>query len=149
MANYKTFLKEKWLYFVFAVLAYFLPFIIVTACLLPMVKAAQGLKIAMGLGIVFINAIPFLMGIFKAFFAHFPMLNVLAIVFLCLAAFFTLDVFKSCVDRLLWIEGSAALGSIASCILWAKHRKYTKWHESVKANVRSGAFVMKEEEEND
>lgn len=149
MAKYKTFKKEKWLYFVFSVLAYFLPFIIVAACLLPMVKAAQGLKIAMGLGIVFINAIPFLMGIFKAFFAHFPMLNILAIVFLCLAAFFILDVFKTCVDKLLWIEGAAALGSIASCILWAKHRKYAKWHESVKANVRSGAFVMKEEKEND
>ena len=147
MAKYKTFRKEKWLYFVFSVIAYFLPFIIVTACLFPMVKTAKGLKIAMGLGIVFINAIPFLMGVFKAFFAHFPFLNVLAIVFLCLAVFFTADVFKSCVDKLLWIEGSAVIGSFVSCILWGKHLKYKKWSESVKANVKSGAFVLKEDEE--
>ena len=146
MANYKTFAKEKWLYFAFSIITYFLPFIIVTACLLPMTKVAEGMKIAIGLGITFINAIPFLMGVFRAFFAHFPMLNVLAIVFLCLAAFFTLDVFKNCVDKLLWIESAAGIGSVVSCILWAKFRKYSKWHESVKANVRSGAFKLKEED---
>lgn len=145
MANYKTFKKEKWLYFIFSVLAYFLPFIIVTAALFPMMKTASGLKVAMGMGIVIINAIPFLMGIFKAFFAHFPMLNILAIVFLLLAMFFTLDVFKNYVDKFLWIETAAAVGSVVSCILWAKYRKYSKWHESVKANVRSGAFQMKED----
>lgn len=149
MAKYKTFRKEKWLFFLFSIVAYFLPFAVVTACLFPMVKAAKGLKIAMGLGIVFINAIPFLMGIFRAFFAHFPFLNVLAIVFLLLAVFFTADVFKSCVDKLLWIESAAALGSIVSCILWSFHLKYKRWSESVKANVRSGAFVMKEEEQDD
>lgn len=72
MSKYKTFTKEKWLYFAFSIITYFLPFIIVSACLLPIVKEATGLKIAMGLGIMLINAIPFLMGIFKAFFAHFP-----------------------------------------------------------------------------
>lgn len=149
MAKYKTFRKEKWLFFLFSIIAYFLPFVVVTACLFPMLKAAKGLKIAMGLGIVFINAIPFLMGVFKAFFAHFPFLNVLAIVFLFLAVFFTADTFKSSVDKLLWIEGSAAVGSIASCILWGFHLKYKRWCESIKANVKSGAFVIKEEEEND
>lgn len=144
MANYKTFTKEKWLYFAFSIVAYFLPFIITTACLLPFVNMNGGMKIAVGLGIVIINAIPFLMGIFRTFFAHFPMLNVLAIVFLCLAAFFTLDVFRHCVEKLLWIEASAALGSVVSCILWSKYRKYAKWHDSVKANVRSGAFELKE-----
>lgn len=145
MAKYKTFRKEKWLYFALAIIVYFLPFTVVTACLLPMVKAARGLKIAIGLGVTFINAIPFLMGVFKAFFAHFPMLNVLAVVFLMLAAFFTLDIFKSCVDKLLWIESAAAIGSVASCILWALHRKYARWCASVKATVKSGAFVLKED----
>lgn len=144
MAKYKTFRKEKWIYLALSITFYFLPFIVVTACLLPMVRTASGLKIAMGLGIVFINAIPFFMGIFKSFFAHFPMLNVLALVFLCLAAFFSLEVFKNCVDKLLWIEGSAALGSLISCILWGKYLKYKKWSESVKATVNSGAFVLKE-----
>jgi len=76
MSGYKSYRKEKWLYFVFCVLAYFLPFIIVTSVFFPMIEAAKGFKIAIGLGIVFINAIPFLMGIFRAFFAHFPMFNI-------------------------------------------------------------------------
>ena len=147
MSNYRTFTKEKWLYFALAVVAYFLPFVIVTACLLPFIKVSGGFKIAMGLGIVVINAIPFLMGIFKSFFAHFPMFNMLAVVFLILAAFFTLDVFQTYVDRFLWIEAAAAVGSIVSCILWAKYRKYAKWQQSVKANVASGAFKMNEEKE--
>lgn len=147
MAKYKTFRKEKWLFFWFSIIAYFLPFIIATACLFPMVKEATGLKVAMGLGIVFINAIPFLMGIFRAFFSHFPFLNVLSILFLMLAVFFTADAFKSCVDKLLWIEGTAALGSIVSCVLWGFHLKYKRWCESVTATVRSGAFVLKEEKE--
>lgn len=149
MAEYKTFKKQRFTYFWLAIAVYFLPFVIVTACLLPMVKMNGGLKIAVGLGIVIINAIPFLMGIFKAFFAHFPMFNVLAVVFLCLAAFFSLDVFQNCVEKLLWIESAAAGGSILSCIFWGKHLKYKKWNESVKATVGSGAFVLKEEKEND
>ena len=151
MSNYKTYAKEKWLYFAMAIATYFLPFIIVTACLLPFIKAAGGFKIAMGMGIVLINAIPFLMGIFKSFFAHFPMLNILSIAFLILAVFFTGDLFGSYVDRFLWIEAAAAVGSIASCFLWAKYRKYSKWRESVKATVQSGAFAMHEkaEAEND
>lgn len=145
MSKYRTFAKEKRIYFILALVAYFLPFLIVTASLIPLVKTTHGLKIAMGLGIVLINAIPFLMGIFKAFFAHFPMLNVLAIVFIMLAAFFTLDIFRGCVDKLLWIELAAAFGSVISCLLWGKYRKYSKWNESVKANIKSGAFKMKED----
>ncbi len=145
MSKYRTFTKEKWLYFIFSLLIYFLPFIIVTACLLPMIKAAKGFKLAIGLGIVIINAVPFLMGFFKSFFAHFPMVNILAIMFLFLAAFFTLDVFRTYVDKFLWIESAAAIGSIVSCVLWSKYRKYSKWHDSVKATVRSGAFQMTED----
>ncbi len=144
MSNYKTFKKEKWLYFALSVVAYFLPFIIVSACLLPIVREAQGLKIALGLGIVFINAVPFVMGVLKSFFAHFPMLNVLSIVFLMLAAFFTLDTFKSYVDKFLWIELSAAIGSIVSCILWGKYLKYAEYSRTMKATIKSGAFALKE-----
>ena len=83
--------------------------------------------------------------LFRSFFAHFPMFNILAVVFLCLAAFFTLDVFRGCVDKLLWIELAAAVGSIASCILWGKYRKYSHYQKTMKATVGSGAFVMKED----
>ncbi len=145
MAKYRTFKKEKRLYFALAIITYFLPFVVVTACLLPVVKAAVGIKAAIGLGIVFINAIPFLMGVFRAFFAHFPMLNMLAVVFLCLAAFFTLDIFRGCVDKLLWIESAAAFGSVVSCVLWAKYRKYKQYALSVAATVKSGAFALKED----
>lgn len=146
MSNYKTYGKEKRLYFVFSIIAYFLPFVIVTACLLPLVKAAEGFKIAIGLGIVVINAIPFLMGVFKAFFAHFPMFNLLAVAFLLLAAFFTLDVFKTYMNIFCWIELAAALGSVISCILWGQYRKYADFARTMKATVKSGAFKMKEEE---
>lgn len=144
MSDYKTYRKEKWLYFAFSIIAYFLPFVVVTACLLPMVKAAEGFKIAMGLGIVVINAIPFLMGAFKAFFAHFPMLNILAILFLALAAFFTMDAFKNYVDVFCWIELAAAVGSVISCILWGQFRKYSDFNKSMRATLKSGAFVTKE-----
>ena len=151
--NYKTYTKEKWLYFTLAIVVYFLPFIIVSACLLPFVEASKGFKVAIGFGIVIVNAIPFLMGIFRKFFSHFPMCNLLAIVFLALAAFFRLDVFKNYSDAFLWIELAAAIGSIASCILWGLYNKYAEYQKSVKATVKSGAFAMKdaepEEEAND
>lgn len=144
MAKYKTFTKEKWLYFAFSIVAYFLPFVIVTSCLLPMVETAKGLKVAMGLVIVLINAIPFLMGVFKSFFAHFPMFNILAVIFLFLAVFFTKDIFKSCADKLLWIEFAAAVGSVVSCIMWAKYRKYSHYQKTMKATIKSEAFELKE-----
>lgn len=146
MSNYKTYRKEKWLYFVFALIAYFLPFIIVSAVFFPLMEVATGYKVAMGLAIVVINAIPFLMGAFKSFFAHFPMLNILAMLFLVLAAFFTMDTFKNYVDKFCWIELAAAVGSVVSCILWAQYRKYADYNRTMKATVKSGAFTMKGEE---
>lgn len=143
--KYKTFFKQKWICFALSIVSYFLPFIVVTAYFLPLTEAAVGVKWGIGLGVVVINAIPFLMGIFRAFFAHFPMLNVLAFVFLALAAFFMLEFFRYYAEIFLWIEFAAALGSIASCIFWALSRKYSHWRESVKANIKSGAFKMNKE----
>jgi len=142
-ANYKTYKKEKWLYFALAIASYFLPFIIVTACLFPfMTKADAGYKVALGLLLVIVNGVPFLMGIFKAFFAHFPMFNVFAIGFCILGALFSFNIFSEYVDKFLWIEFAAAVGSIASCVFWGLHRKYARWSSSIKANVKSGAFTM-------
>lgn len=136
--------KRKWLYFGLSIAAYFLPFIIVTAVFFPMVEAAKGFKIALGLGIVLINTIPFLMGVYRSFFAHFPMLNILSIVFLFLAVFFTMEIFQYYVQVFCWIEGAAAIGSVASCILWAKFRKYAHWRE----NDKWRADMLKQEGNN-
>lgn len=138
MAEYKTYRKQKWLYFFLSIAAYFVPFIAVTAAYFPMIEAASEFKVAMGIAVVAVNAIPFLMGVFRAFFSHFPMFNMLAVVFLALAAFFTFDVFKRYVEIFLWIELAAAIGSVAACIFWHLHRKYAGWSESVKAIARSG-----------
>lgn len=145
MAEYKTFKKEKNLYFLLSFAAYFVPFTVVTACLFPFVKSGTGSKIAMGLGLVVINAIPFLMGVFKAFFAHFPMLNVLAFVFIALGAFFTFEIFARYVEYFMWIELAAGIGSVASCIFWGKYRKYKQYSLSVAATVKSGAFKKRGE----
>lgn len=143
--QYKTYTKEKWLYFALSIAAYFLPFVITAACLLPFVEAATGFKIAIGLGIVIINGAVFVAGIFISFFAHFPMFNLPAVIYLSLSAFFKLDIFKTYSDIFNWIELAAAIGSIASCILWGLHLKYAGYQKSIKAAVKSGAFVMKEE----
>ena len=141
--TYKTYFKEKWLYFALSVVFYFAPFIVTTACLLPVVKAATGVKAAIGLGIIIINSIPFLMGVFRAFFAHFPMLNMVAVVFMCIYGFFALDAFMKSREVFCWIELAAALGSIVSCVFWGLHLKYADYRRSVKATVGSGAFVLK------
>ena len=128
MATYKTYRKEKWLFFFLSIAAYFVPFIVVTSVFFPMMDVAKGYKVAIGLAVV----------------AIFPLFNMLSIVFLILAAFFTMDVFRYYVEIFLWIETAAAVGSVAACILWHYYRKFSGWHESIKANVKSGAFVMKE-----
>lgn len=144
---YRTFKKEKWLFFALSIVVYFVPFIIVTACMFPLMhKADHGYKVALGILIVVINALPFLMGIFKAFFAHFPMLNIFAIGFCILGALFTFNIFAEYMDKFLWIEFTAAVGSVVSCVFWGLHRKYARYAESIKANVMSGAFEPKTKE---
>lgn len=144
--SYKTYTKEKWIYFALSIICYFVPFIVVTACLFPFMKKADaGYKVALGLLLVIVNSVPFLMGVFKAFFAHFPMFNAFAIGFCILGTLFSFEIFSDYIDKFLWIEFAAALGSVASCVFWALHRKYARWSESIKANVKSGAFTIKED----
>lgn len=144
MSNVRTYKKEKYTYFALSVAAYFLPFVVTAACLLPFVEEKTGFKIALGLGIATVNAIPFLVGAFRWFFSHFPMLNFVALLFLALAAFFRMDVFRTYADTFLWIELAAGVGSIASCVLWAKYLKYASYNKTMKATLESGAFVTKE-----
>ncbi len=147
MSKYKTYAKEKRVYFALSLVAYFLPFIVTAACLLPFIKAATGFKIALGLGVAVINAVPFIAGAFKSFYAHFPMLNILALAFIALAVFFTMDMFKYYADKLLWIELAAALGSVVSCILWGQYRKYADYNRTMQATLKSGAFKLKGDNE--
>lgn len=143
MNKYKTFKLEKRLFFILSIAAYFLPFIITAACLMPVIKAVEGFKIAIGLGVIVINAIPFLMGVFRWFFSHFPMLNMIAFLFLALEAFFRLEVFKTYADVFLWIELAAGAGSIISCVFWSLYLKYSDYNKTMKATLKSGAFILK------
>lgn len=142
MAKYRTFTKEKWLYFAFSIVAYFLPFTIVTAFLLPIMKAAKGLKIAIGMAVIFINALPFLQGLLEFLFSHYPMINTFALIYICISSFFSLDIFQTYRFYFNWIELSAVIGSIISTVLWAKYRKYSHYQKTMKANVKSGAFSL-------
>lgn len=145
MSNIKTYVKEKRTYFVLSVAFYFLPFTVTAACLLPFIKAVTGFKLALGFGIVVINAVPFLVGVFRWFFSHFPMLNFVSLLFLALEAFFRMEVFRIYADIFLWIELAAGVGSILSCIFWAKYLKYSAYNRTMKATLKSGAFVIKED----
>lgn len=145
VSNVRTYRKERWAYFALSVAFYFLPFTITAACLLPLVKAVTGFKLALGFGIVVVNAVPFLVGVFRWFFSHFPMLNFVSLLFLALEAFFRMDVFRTYADIFLWIELAAGVGSILSCIFWAKYLKYSSYNKTMQATLKSGAFVMKED----
>lgn len=140
MGAYKTYKKERYLFFWLSIAVYFVPYIIVTACLLPFVKTGQGMKWGIGLSVAALNALPFLGGILKGFRAHFPFVNLIAFVFILLAGFFTLELFQRYVSTFLWIELSAVLGSIAACVLWGFHRKYKKINETYKANKKIGVI---------
>ena len=146
MKKYKTFFKQKWVCFALSIVFYFVPVIVVTACLLPLTEASTGTKWAIGMGVLVIHAIPFFAGVIFSFLSHYPMFNIFPFLFLALQGFFTLDYFQYYAQIFKWIELAAAISSIASCICWGLFRKYSVWRESIKANVRSGAFNLKEED---
>lgn len=149
MPKYKSFKKEKWLFFALSIIVYFVPFIIVTACLFPFMKKADaGYRWALGIVMVILNAVPFLMGIFRAVLSHFPMLNTVALVFCVLGMLFNFEIFAEYMDKFLWIELTAAVCSIASCVFWGLHKKYARYSESIKAAKKSGMFVTSEEGDN-
>lgn len=144
MSKYKTFKKEKWLYLICSIFAYFLPFIIVTACLFPLITSAgDGFKLAIGMAVILINTLPFLQGLLESFVAHFPMLNIPAFIYILISTFFTLDIFQEYRGYFNWIELAAVIGSVVSCILWGKYRKYSHYNKTMGATIKSGAFVTK------
>lgn len=140
----KGYQTQRFLFFWLSIAVYFVPYLIATACLLPIMKAAQGTKWAIGLAVFALNAIPFLTGIFKGFRAHFPFVNLIAFVFVILAAFFLSDIFHKYVYTFLTIESVALAGSIAACVLWHFHRKYKRKAQTVSDVLKSG-LLNKEE----
>ena len=136
--KYKSYNTQRFLFFWLSIAVYFLPYLIATACLLPIMKAAQGTKWAIGIAVLALNAIPFLTEIFKGFRAHFPFVNMIAFVFVILAGFFTLDLFSKYVYTFLTIEAVALAGSIAACVLWHFHRKYKRKAQAVSDILKSG-----------
>ena len=138
MAEYKTYKKEKWLYFFLAFAAYFLPMIVVISVFFPIMETNVSAKVGMGAVLIVINSIPFLINIFSSFLVHFPLFNVFAVVFLAVGVFFATDFFQYYVNVFMWIEFAALAGSVLACVCWAKYRKYSQWRESVKAVSKSG-----------
>lgn len=144
MANYKTYRKEKWLFFCLAWAAYIIPVVVTTSIYFPMIQASTGTKIGLGAMLVIINVAPASIACLRSFLVKYPMFNVFALMFLILSAFFTMDAFQYYVQIFEIIESAALLGCTVWCILWHYYRKFGGWHESIRANVKSGAFVMKE-----
>lgn len=135
MSVLKGYRVKRFVFFWTSIAAYFLPFIIVTASLLPLMKAGTGQKFAIGMAVLLVNALPFIGGIFRGILAHFPFINVLSVAFIALAFFFTAEVFQNYVYTFFFIELSAALGSVVACVLWSAHLKYKRKSEQGKTFI--------------
>ncbi|MDE6273660.1 MAG: hypothetical protein K2L87_01260 [Clostridiales bacterium] len=138
--TYKTYKKQRYLYFWGAILVYFVPYIVATAALLPFMRVTTGQKVGIGMAVAFLNALPFVSGIFKGFRAHFPLFNMTAFVFVVLASFFVLPLFSNYVYTFTTIELTAALSSFAACVLWGLHVKYKRKAQTVSTVVKSGVL---------
>lgn len=140
MKNYK---KQRYCFFYLTIAAYFLPYIAVTAALLPFTPESQGVKWGAGVLIVLLNALPFAYGVFHRFLAKVPFINFLAVVFVALSGFFSLDFFADYVYTFAWIEAAAAVGSVAACTFWLLHLKYKRQAQTVETVKKSGLLDQK------
>ncbi len=135
-----TYKKQRYLFFWLAGAAYFLPYIIATACLLPFMETPTGMKWSIGLVVALVNALPFIGGVFRVLFAHTPFINLPALLFVALAGFFMLPLFRDFVYTFLVIESCAAGGGILATVFWALHTKYKTKAETVKTVLKSGVL---------
>lgn len=133
--NYKV---QRYLFFWLAIAAYFVPYIAATAALLPFVKAESGVKWGIGLAVTALNALPLIGGIFRNLTAHIPFINVPAILFILLAGFFTLDIFRAYRFTFMTIEAAACAGGLAASVLWIFHRRYKAKAQVVRTVIKSG-----------
>lgn len=135
---YKTYKKQRYLFFWAALLVYFVPYISVTAALLPFMKINEGARVGIGIVVVAINVMPFVGGIMKGFRAHFPFFNTTAFLFVMLSSFFTLDAFSNYVYTFTTIECTAFIGCILSCLFWGLYLKYKRKAQTVSTVIKSG-----------
>lgn len=138
----RTYRTAKWSCFAASVLFYFLPFIVVAACLIPTMQTEgdAGQSWAIGIAIVVLNALPFIGGCLRHITAHFPMINFLSFFFLLLYGFFTLKLFQVYVYKFCWIEFAAAIGSVISCVFWHYYEKNKRKLEIAKTNKEMGVI---------
>ena len=64
----------------------------------------------------------------------------LALVFMLLAGFFLLDVFRDYVYTFMSIEAAALGGSVLACVFWGLHKKYKRQNQTIKTVVKSGVL---------
>ena len=142
MKRYKW---QRYLFFWLSIVAYFAPYVVATAALLPFMQTTPGMRVGIGLAIVALNALPFIGGLLRSLLSHVPFVNFLAFVFLFLAGFFTLELFGDYVSTFMVIEACAACGSVAACVLWRFHRRYKRQNQTVATVLKSGVLEAKEE----
>ncbi|MGN0807992.1 MAG: hypothetical protein ACI4MN_06070 [Candidatus Coproplasma sp.] len=149
MPKYKTFKKEKWVFLILSVFIYFVPFIVVTACLFPLMnKADAGYRWALGIVLVLMRVVPFILRSLHSAVAHCPMLDLTSLVLFLVALSFRFDIFADYQDKFLIILGVSVASSIISTVFWFLYKKYAAYHTSIKAAKKSGMFVVEKEESN-
>lgn len=139
----RSYRAAKWTCLAVSVLAYFLPFIVVAACLIPGMQTEAkdaGQLWAVGIAIIILNSLPFIGGCLRHITAHFPMMNFLSFFFLLLYGFFTLQLFREYVYKFCWIEFAALVGSVVSCVFWHFYRKNKRKLEIAKTNKEMGVI---------
>ena len=136
----KTYKKQRYIFFWASIVCYFVPYIAATAALLPFMTESTGMKWGIGLAVVLINSLPFLGGVLRNIFSHVPFINMISIVFLLLAGFFLMEVFRDYVYTFMTIEACAFGGSVAACVFWGLHQKYKRQAQTVSTVLKSGVL---------
>lgn len=150
MSALKYYKKRKYLFFALTFIAYFAPLIVSVSCFFPFMRyKSEGVKITCGLVLVIANTLPFLTGILKHFFAHYPFLNVVAIAFCFLAFIFNSNALKNYTYSLIIIEICSTAGSIIACIFWSRYLSYAGQVKIEKTNKKSEKIEKREEARND
>lgn len=140
--NYKNYKKERYLFFWLSIAVYFIPYIVVTACLLPVIKTSVGMKFGIGLAVIFLNALPFIFGFFHGLRNAFPFFSFVPFLYLALHVFFTTEVFQNFQAVFNWIEFTFAVSLVFYCVFWRFHRKYKRKAQTVNDVLKSGLIEV-------
>lgn len=123
MADLRTCKRQKRLYFILSLAAFFGPCIGAVAAFFPFFDYATGYKVAIGFVLVLLHTSILAGGIWGNIRAHFPMLSPLPFIICILYGFFTIDFFHRFVNALIIIEAIIACGMIISAVFWSKYSK--------------------------